>query len=403
MHPLAKAHAAVRRPQFRSSLSILFGLALAACGGTVGPNTNPNPPPPSAVTAPAPVEPQRTQVGLVVPLSGQAAEVGMALQDAAELALFDLNAPDIELLPADAGSSAATATGAVQNVITGGADVVIGPLGATSVKAASPAARARGLTVLGFSTDRAAGGGGVYLMGFMPEEQVSTVIGYAADSGLKRFAAVIPQGAYGEVVGAAFEVAVGSHGGMVAGIERYKSGSLQPTESLKALLAPGPDGRPQIDALFVPEGGSALRQVTGVLAGLGFDPRAVRLLGTDQWAGSDLGSDPLTLGGWYAGPSPDRFERFASHFQGTYGHRPPRIAAQAYDAMTLAVLLSKQAGGFADAARVLTAPDGFAGVDGLFRFRADGVPQHGLAILEVAASGPQVIRPAPETFSGQGY
>lgn len=402
MHPLAKAQAAIRRPQFRSSLVILFGLALAACGGG-GPDTNLNPPPPSAVTVPTPVEPTRTQVGLVVPMSGQAAEVGRALQDAAELALFDLNAPDIELLPADAGTSAATATGAVQNILVGGADIVIGPLGATSVKAAALAARARGLTVLGFSTDRGAAGGGVYLMGFMPEEQVSTVVSHAADSGLKRFGALIPFGAYGEVAGAAFEVAVGSHGGAVAGVERYKSGNLQPTESLKALLALGPDGRPQIDALFVPEGGAALSQVTSVLAGLGFDSRAVRLLGTDQWSGSNLGSDPLTLGGWYAGPSPDRFERFASHFQGAYGHRPPRIAAQAYDAVTLAVLLSRQAGGFADAARVLTAPDGFAGVDGLFRFRADGVPQHGLAILEVTASGPQVIRPAPETFTGQGF
>lgn len=336
-------------------------------------------------------------------MSGQAAEVGKALQDAAELALFDLNAPDIELLPADAGTSAATASGAVQNVLVGGADILIGPLGATSVKAAAPAARARGLTVLGFSTDRGAAGGGVYLMGFMPEEQVSTVISYATETSLKRFAALIPQGAYGEVVGAAFEVAVGSHGGVVAGIERYKSGNLQPTESLKALLAPGPDGRPQIDALFVPEGGDALRQVTGVLAGLGFDPRAVRLLGTDQWAGSSLGSDPLTLGGWYAGPPPERFERFASHFQGAYGHRPPRIAAQAYDAMTLAVLLSKQVGGMSDTTRILTAPDGFAGVDGLFRFRADGIPQRGLAILEVTASGPQAVRPAPETFTGVGY
>lgn len=378
---------------------------LAACSSMMGTDTSRNAPPPSALPAPAPqpAVPQLAKIGLVLPLTGQAAETGKALQEAAELALFDLNAQDVEVLPADAGASAATAAGATQNVLGSGAGIVIGPLGATSVKTAANDARRRGVPLLGFSTDRAAAGNGVFLMGFMPEEQVSAIVGHAAGAGLKRFAALIPQGAYGEVVNSAFDVAVSAQGGHVVAIERYRSGSLQPNDNLRALFTPGPDGRLPIDALFVPEGGAALRQVTATLAGLGFDPRQIRLLGTDQWSGSDLGSDPMTLGAWYAGPPPDRFERFAGHFSATYGKRPPRIAAQAYDAMVLAVLMSRRPGGFADASRALTGPDGFAGVDGLFRFRADGTPQHGLAILEVTAYGPQAVRPAPETFGGQGF
>ena len=288
-------------------------------------------------------------------------------------------------------------------MLGGGAGIVIGPFGATSVKAAGGEARRRGTSMLGFTTDRTAAGGGVYLMGFLPEEQVSAIVAHATEAGMKRFAAIIPSGAYGDVVAAAFDVAVSAQGGYVVAAERYRSGSLQPNENLRALVTPGPDGRMPVDAIFVPEGGAALRQVTSTLAGLGFDPHQVRLLGTDQWSGSDLGSDPLTLGAWYAGPPPARFERFASHFASTYGHRPPRIAAQAYDATVLAVMLSRRPGGFTGARAALESPDGFAGVDGLFRFRPDGTPQHGLAILEVTAIGPQVIRPAPETFSGQGF
>lgn len=402
MHPLAKADKAAFRPRRRSFLYALAGLVLAACGSTSG-DTSHNAPPPSAVIPTPPPQPAAPRIGLILPQTGQAGEVGKALEDAAELALFDLNATNIELLPADAGGSAATASGAVQNVIGGGAGVVIGPLGATSVKAAAIEARKRGVPLLGFSTDRSAAGSGVYLLGFMPDEQATAVIGYAASTGLSRFGALIPVGAYGELVGSAFEVAVGANGGTVVGVERYKSGSLQPTDSLRALLTPGPDGRPPVDALFVPEGGSALQQVLSTIAGIGFDPHRVRLLGTDQWSGSSLGSDPMSLGGWYAGPSPERFERFAGHFQSTYGHRPPRIAAQAYDAMTLAVLLARQRAGFASAPAVLQGSDGFSGVDGLFRFRADGTPQHGLAILEVSAGGPRVIRPAPDSFGGQGF
>ncbi|MCW0183294.1 MAG: penicillin-binding protein activator [Zavarzinia sp.] len=404
MHPLAKTAAGVRRPLFRSSVFALAGLVLAACTGSGG-NTTASAPSPSPITA-APIAPAPTgniQIGVVMPATGQAATVGQALQNAAQLALFDLGAPDIELLQADAGASAATAVGATQNVLGSGAGLVIGPLGATSVKAAAGEARRRGVPMLGFSTDRSAAGNGVYLMGFMPEEQVSAIVAYAAGAGMTRFAALLPSGAYGDVAAAAFDLAVGANGGTVVHSERYRSGSLQPSDTLRALVTPGPDGRMPVDAIFVPEGGAALRQVTATLAGLGFDGRSIRLLGTDQWSGSDLGSDPLTLGGWFAGPAPDRFERFAGHYQSTFGDRPPRIAAQAYDAMTLAVLLARQPGGFADSVRGLASPDGFAGVDGLFRFRADGTPQHGLAILEVTGSGPRVIRPAPDTFVGQGF
>jgi hypothetical protein len=49
---------------------------------------------------------------------------------------------------------------------------------------------------------------------------------------------------------------------------------------------------------------------------------------------------------------------------------------------------------------VLTNPSGFSGLDGIFRFRADGTNERGLAILRVTPSGPQVVSPAPRAFSG---
>ena len=51
------------------------------------------------------------------------------------------------------------------------------------------------------------------------------------------------------------------------------------------------------------------------------------------------------------------------------------------------------------APEILTNPSGFSGVDGIFRFRADGTNQRGLAVLRVTPAGPQVISPAPRAFS----
>jgi hypothetical protein len=62
------------------------------------------------------------------------------------------------------------------------------------------------------------------------------------------------------------------------------------------------------------------------------------------------------------------------------------------------VALSSKPEGERFTAQALTEPDGFAGVDGIFRFLPDGRTERGLAILEMHASGPIVIDPAPTSF-----
>jgi len=49
---------------------------------------------------------------------------------------------------------------------------------------------------------------------------------------------------------------------------------------------------------------------------------------------------------------------------------------------------------------VLTNQSGFAGIDGVFRFRHDGTNQRGLAVMKVSPTGGQVISPAPKSFGG---
>ena len=46
----------------------------------------------------------------------------------------------------------------------------------------------------------------------------------------------------------------------------------------------------------------------------------------------------------------------------------------------------------------LTDPDGFVGVDGLFRFRENGTVERGLAVYTVRRDGFEVLDPAPRAF-----
>ncbi len=100
--------------------------------------------------------------------------------------------------------------------------------------------------------------------------------------------------------------------------------------------------------------------------------------------------------------SPDLVQRFDDRYKGAYGTRPSRLASLAYDAVSLAIILSKGASRTAIlSAASITNPEGFQGINGLFRFRPNGIIERGLAILEVTSSGVSVLAPAPSRFSGE--
>ena len=61
-----------------------------------------------------------------------------------------------------------------------------------------------------------------------------------------------------------------------------------------------------------------------------------------------------------------------------------QLAALAYDATALAVIVARDMGDRSFATSSLTKAEGFAGASGLFRLRPDGLTEHGLAVLEVA-------------------
>jgi hypothetical protein len=125
---------------------------------------------------------------------------------------------------------------------------------------------------------------------------------------------------------------------------------------------------------------------------------SVKLLGTSLWNDAATQREPMLAGAWYAAPNDSQWRGFAERYASTYGGRPPRIASLAYDAMSLVALLAKGEPYQRYTEKAITDPNGFAGVDGIFRFRFDGAIERGLQVMEVAPEGARVVDPAPRTF-----
>ncbi len=394
-------------PRSSPLLGLLAAAFLAGCNPMAGPGVpgahdlHLGAPvmPPGAPPAAAPTVEQigsgSVKMALIVPLTQASGPsvVGQSLRNAAELAYNDAGANDVSILVKDDRSTPAGAADAAQAALAEGAEIILGPVSAANVREASRVARGAGRPVIAFSTDSSAAAKGVYLLSFLVESSVERELDFAAQRGKKSVAALIPESPYGAIALAQFQQSAANHGLRVLTIERYAKLSAV-GDSVRRIAA----AADQIDTLFIPEAPDAMPTVAHELAAANLDSRRVQILGSSLWNDPRVLKLPALQGAWFAAPENGGYNAFATRYRAKFNAEPTRIATQAYDAVSLAIALSRAQGSQRFSESVLTAASGFNGADGVFRFRADGANERGLSVLEVANGQAKVVSPAPRTL-----
>jgi ABC-type branched-subunit amino acid transport system substrate-binding protein len=334
---------------------------------------------------PAPTGPRVNRVAVLVPLSGPDAAVGRALGNAARLAMLDTGTKAFELTLFDTAQAGVTT--AAQNAIATNHGLILGPLLSADVRAVTPLAQRARVPVIAFSNDRDATSRGAYILGFTPSQAVERVVLEAARRGSRRFAAVAPAGPYGQRSAQALAAAVQQAGGQLVGVETYAAPG-QARAAVQRLSS-----RPY-DALLVADAPRAAINAAPSI------PAGVRVLGTELWANGGAGVSPRLRGAWYAAPTQGQWAQFVQRYKARYpGQTPPRIASLGYDAV---LLTARAARGWTPGRRfplgAIDDSEGFAGVDGIFRFRSDNVAQRAFEVRAVTAGGSTLVSPAPTSF-----
>jgi ABC-type branched-subunit amino acid transport system substrate-binding protein len=385
----------------RTALGLILGAPLlSACSNVqqgFGQLSNPFEQP----TAPAgpPQQPAvagngQVKVGLILPLSasGNAGVAAQSMKSAAEMALAEFQNPNIQLLIKDDAGSPQGAQQGAQQACDEGAEIILGPLFAGSVPATAQVARTRNVSVIAFSTDSSVAGRGVYLLSFLPESDATRIVDYSASVGKRSFAALLPDNAYGTVVEGAFKTAVTRRGGRIVAFEKYSGDRTMPARAVAQALGGA-------DALLLADDGDSVVATADALTAAGANLRNIQLLGTGLWDHPRVYNSASMQGGVYAAPDPSGFRAFAGRYRTRFGGDPVRTATLAYDAVALVAALARTQGAQRFAPDVLTNSSGFAGIDGLFRFRSDGTNERGLAVMRVGTGGAQAVAGAPKSFS----
>jgi branched-chain amino acid transport system substrate-binding protein len=342
------------------------------------------------------------KVAILLPLSGESSALGQSMLQAAQLALFDLGASTFELLPRDTKGTEEGARVAAEQAVANGAQLILGPLFSTSVSAVKPIAARANINVIAFSTDWTLAGGNTYLMGFMPFGQVDTIARNISGRGIGQIALITTTDTYGTAVERSLRDAARYNGFKISHVLR-----LPP----QAIYGFGPQDVPAIQAsgaqaVLIAIGGHEAIHVSQVLDGAGLKAAVFPRFGTGLWDDPALAIEPTMQGARFAAPSPDMRNRFEENYSNVYGTAPIRLASLAYDATALAAVLGKN-GEFDRASSQyhpaytrtdLLSPNGFAGIDGIFRFSGNNLVQRGLSVLEFRKNRIIEVDPAPRRF-----
>ena len=331
------------------------------------------------------------RVALLLPVTGPDADVGQSIANATALALADTKATNIRMITYDTGLGVAAAT---KRAIEDGNKVILGPLRGDHVVEMAALARPAGVPIISFSNDVGVAGQNVFLLGHLPNQSIERVVRYAKSQGMNRFAGVVSSNVYGQRAQSNLTAAVRAAGGTLVGMQESNGTAASADAAARRLAQLG-----DIDAVLIADSGRAAIATVPALRRNGL--RTAKILGTDLWNidGTLAGSPPM-YGAWFASVSDTLYTQYATKYRARFGKAPLRLSSLGYDSVLLVARVARDwRPGTRFPVGQLTDPQGFIGVDGAFRFNANGLTDRMLEVQEIQAGKFVTVSPAPSQFA----
>ncbi len=416
-------------------------------------------PPPPVVendNPPKVTDDNHLRIAVILPLSGNNSAIAKELKNAATMALFNLNSDNIILQFYDSKGTAIGAKEATIKANEDNADVIVGPLFADEV---SSAKKVSDVPIISFTTDQSVLEKNVFSIGFLIEQQIRRIVEYSIENGYKRFAIIVPDNETGNFIIKNFKKYTNIFDGEVVVTKAYKNKKDDLMKSVKAIsnfdertkeykqyiadakarlkylnsLKSSPSkyeseydteqysstneevaslektlenlskkttvSDPDFDAIFIY--GDEINDVIMIGSSLMYydvHPNRIKFLGTSQLENSKIYSERAFNKAWYPSVSTKYNGKFNQAYKDHFGTIPNKIASLAYDAVSLVGVIAKD--GDLSTSDILN-PNGWTGINGIFRFTRDGSSERNMDVKEIVGGATvktKVISPANVNF-----
>ena len=378
-------------------IALFAVLWLAACqditlgGGGGGPSIN--------TRAPVPV-------ALLVPGGSSSSSDNLLAQNlvnAARMAIADLDGVKVDLRVYNTAGNPDQAANVARQAVDEGAKIILGPLYAEAANAAGVAVAGRNVNVLAFSNNPQIAGGNVFILGYTFQNTANRLVSYAKRQGRGNITVVHARNTAGQLGRDAILRAISNNGATQAGVASYdfsQDGIINAVPTIASTIRSSGANA----VFFTADTAGGLPLLTQMLPESGIKPDTIKFIGLTRW---DIPPATLALpgvqGAWFARPDPGMTSRFNSRYSAAFGGAPHAIASLSYDGIAAIGALVKGGKSNALTKAALTQGAGFIGANGIFRLRADGTSQRGMAVMQIQNQQAVVVDAAPRSFGGAGF
>ena len=350
-----------------------------------------------------------TRVGLLIPKTGPNSRLGTELLRGAELALFAMRDPSIELLSFDTAGGPAAAMAARQ-AMAADVDIVVGPLFSQSVIAARSIIGQRGVPMLALSNNLQIADQASWLLGYMPEQQIELLLGHALTVGHSKIAILVEESPFGQrlaahtvqrlqQLGLTPEVMQTLSQAQLAADDQLKTAireftgyvPLEEDEEAPAFADLPP---PRFDAVVFAGGAEFALRTAPVLAYYDADSERVLYLGNAQWNQRRLLMEPSLYGALFASRPTGQDDRFNTLWADIWESRPGTLARLSFDAMAMISVVARNKPPRWRAA--LVSDSGFNGFSGAYRLYPDGSNRRAFELRQIGSGVSTLFRSAPD-------
>ncbi len=330
------------------------------------------------------------RVGLMLPLSGDYAELGLDIAGGIEIALFQTGEHDIELVYLDT-KGGPRAYQAALDAKNKAVDIVIGPLFTASIEGSAEIFTQFGIPVLSMSNNQAAAQTGRWVLNYLPEQQMDNLLGYLVQENKMRIAILGSEDKFGVRMMSHATARLAELGISPAAVtiltpavladepvlkETIKGFSLyiSPKEET-AELQPAP-----YDAVILAGNAEFVLRTAPVLAYYDLGPSRVTYVGTDLWTRAELLREPSLQGSIIARAEIPDAAAFESSWTETFQKGSTALSRLGFDSMALITVtkraheskIARTGQNPVDWKGSLIQEQGFAGFSGTFRLLPDG-------------------------------
>ena len=347
------------------------------------------------------------EVALLLPSESESTETNNLsnnLINSARLAANDLTTQNLILSVYPTSGEKKRAKHAAKAAVEAGANIIIGPLFSEETAAVRETLKTKNTKIISLSNDPTVAGGNVFIMGTTLETSANRLVKYAVSKGFHRIAVVAPKGKIGFNGLEATKTAIEKQGLIPTAISSYPLN----VNGIKK-------SAPKIFAELLNSGSTAVIFTDTPTRGLGFiseqlnqlydknNKKMPKFMGLTRWDSSkQILAETSLNNGWFVVPDQRLKKRYQERYQDTFGTQPTEVSSLSYDAVALigAILQKSSATITPDKfpRKYFLDQNGFIGINGIFKFKSNGVNERSLSIAEVNSGTFKIIDEARKAF-----